>query len=100
MPRLSSLQSDSCGFLISDLPDKNNVRVLAENRPQASCKSHACFGINLNLIYAIELIFDWILDGDDVVCRGLDPVKRSVERGALAASGWAGNEDHPLGTEQ
>ena len=43
-----------------------------------------------------ELIFDRVLDGDDLVFRGLDLGERRVERRGLARAGRPGDEHHAV----
>src|SRR5690606_35538918 len=43
-----------------------------------------------------ELVLDRILGGEDVELRGVDAAERSIQRGRLAATGGAGDQDDPV----
>ena len=47
----------------------------------------------MNLVDALELVFDRILDGNDLAVGCVDLVQRGVERGAFAAARWASDEN-------
>ena len=77
--------------MIADLSHKNNVGILAQDGSQPGRKGHTGLGIDLDLVYAIELIFNGIFHRDDVLGRRLHPIQSGVERRAFPAAGWTGN---------
>ncbi len=52
---------------VSNLSDHDDVWVLSNNRPQCAGKSEFDLWFDLNLINAIDLVFDRILDCDNFV---------------------------------
>src|SRR5260370_26051480 len=94
--RLSRFEGDSGGLLYSKFGYQNDVRVLPQNRAQTRGESDACLGIDLHLVHAFELIFDGILNGDDVLGGRLQPVECCVESRALATASWPGDQNHAL----
>ena len=58
-----------------------------ERSPRANVRPFFSFtGI---CVMPLNLVFDRIFDGDDLVFVGLDLAQRGVERGGLAAAGRA-----------
>jgi len=80
---LRRLQRNARGFLISNLSHQDNVWVLPQNRSQASREGDARLGIDLDLVYAVELILNRVLDGNDVLRRRLYPIQGRVKRRAF-----------------
>ncbi len=66
-----------------------------ERRPRA--KVRPFFLVDGNLGDAADLVFDRVLDGDDLVFVALDLVERGVERGGFAGAGGTGDEHHAVG---
>ena len=63
---------------VPDLPDQDDVRVLAQNGAQSFRKGQLDVRIDLHLIEARIVVLDRILDGDDVDRRRLDPIQNGV----------------------
>ena len=61
----SCLHSYLCCLAIADLTYHDDVRVLTQKRTQRVREREADLWFDLNLIYAFQLIFDWIFDGQD-----------------------------------
>ncbi len=66
-----------------------------ERSPRA--KVRPFFSFTGNLRDPLELIFDRIFDGDDLVFVVLDLAQRRVEGGGFAGTGRARDEHHPVG---
>src|SRR5438876_4209043 len=66
---------------------------MAQDRAQTAGKRQPGLLGDLNLVYAAQLVLDWIFDGDDLADGVVDFVQRSVERRGLAAAGRAGDEN-------
>jgi hypothetical protein len=80
-------------FTVADFSDHDDVGILPENRPQACRKRQIDFRIHLHLADAEQLIFDRILDGDDVFVRRIDVAERGIEGRGFSAAGWARHKD-------
>jgi hypothetical protein len=52
------------------------------------------------LVDAIQLVFDWILDCEDLAVRRVESKKRCVERCRLAASRRTGHKNDAVGTSE
>ena len=81
---------------IADLPDEDNVRVVAQDRAQACGKGQADLVANLDLDGAFELVFDGIFEGDDLSVFVISLRQSRVEGSCFAATGRAGEEDKTL----
>jgi len=66
-----------------------------ERRPRA--KVRPVLFVDGNLQHAFELVFDRVLDGDQLVLAAVDLAERGIQRGRLAAAGGAGDEQHAVG---
>src|SRR5207244_9490920 len=53
--------------------------------------------IDRNLRDAADLVFDWVLNGDDLVFVGLDLVHGGIQRRRLAATRGSCNQHHAVG---
>src|SRR5687767_5356510 len=96
VPRERGLDGDLSGLAVANLADHNDVRVLAQDRPQAVGKGEVDPGIHLNLPDAIQLIFDRILDGDDVQFRRVDLVQGTVEGRGFPTAGRPCHQEDPV----
>ena len=70
-------------FGIAHFADHDHIRVLAQERPQRRGKCQADRRMNLRLVDSRNLIFDWILDREDLADRFVERGKRRGERGGL-----------------
>ena len=61
------LHGDLRGFRIADLAHHDLVRVVAQDRAQAAREGQAFLLVDRNLQHARQLVFDRVLDGDDLV---------------------------------
>ena len=86
------VDGDVGGFRIADFPDHDDVRGLAEHGAQGGGEGHADVGLDHDLVDAGQLVFDRVLHGDDLAVRLVDDVEAGVERGGLAGTGGAGDQ--------
>ena len=73
---------------VADLAHHDDVRVLAHDRAQRVGEGEVDLRLHLDLVDARHLVFDRVLDGDDLHVGLVEAVERGVERGGLAASPW------------
>src|SRR3954451_5657527 len=85
-----------CRVGIANLADENHVGILAKDRAQGSRKSEPRLLVYRNLADAIDLIFNRILDGNDVHRLLPDLVDESVERRRLSTAGRTDGQQHSL----
>ena len=81
-------------LLVADLADHDDVGILAQDGPEGPGEVEADLGLDLHLLDARLPVLHRVLDGDDVLARGLDRLDRGVQRGGLAAAGGPGEEHH------
>lgn len=67
------------GFLIANLADHDDVGIVAEDCAEAGCEVQSDFGVDLDLIDAVDVILDGVFYGDGFDFIGDDAVKRCVE---------------------
>src|ERR1035437_3240098 len=91
------VDGDLRGFLIADFADHDLVGIVAQYGAQAAREGEALLLIHRDLGNALDLVFDGVFDGDDLVFVVLDLAERGVERGGLAASGGSGDQHHAVG---
>src|SRR5437667_67942 len=92
---------DLGGLGIADLPYQNDVRILAENRSESLGKRKINVGMDLHLIQPGIVIFDRVLDRDDVNRGRFDPIQDAVQRRRLSAAGRPGHHHHTfMATDQ
>src|SRR5216684_717438 len=82
------LHGDLSGLAIADLADQDDVRVLAQNRPQAVGKTDVGQLVDLALVDVLKGVLDRVLDRHDVADLLIELVNRRVKGGRLAAAGW------------
>ena len=80
-------------FQIADFADEHDVRVVTQNGAQRGGERQADLRMNLNLVDAVELVFDRVFGRDDLGVFVLDFDQRAVERRRFAGAGRAGDED-------
>ncbi len=85
------------GFLVADLADHHHVRVLTQDGAQAAGEGHVDLGVDLGLADAFEVVLNGILDGEDVARTVVEGRQRGIERGGLARTGGAGDQDDAVG---
>src|SRR5215217_3096456 len=97
MARQGSLDADLCRVLVTDLAYHHYVRVGAQDVPQAGGEGQADLWVDLHLVEARYLVLDRILDGYDVLLRGVQLLEGCVERRRLARAGRPRNQGSPVG---
>src|SRR5437016_11586453 len=71
-------------FFVTDFANHNFVWVVAQDRTQTAREGQTFFLVHRNLRDAVQLIFDRVFDGNDLVFFVSDFVERGVERGRFA----------------
>src|SRR3989304_4064892 len=66
------------GLSVPYLADQDYVRVLPEYGPEAVCESQVHFGVNLYLVYPLNLVFYGVFDSDDFFVRRVNPFEAGV----------------------
>ena len=54
------------GFLVTNLPDKDDIRIQTQDAPQHRSEGQIYLGVYLDLLDTLQLVFDWIFYSDDV----------------------------------
>src|SRR5260370_27824271 len=88
------------GFGIAYLADHDDIRVLANERPQRGCKCQSDRGLDLRLVHPRYFILDRIFNGQDFAGRFVQDRQDSRERCGLSASGRSSNDDHAVRQRQ
>ncbi len=96
MPGLGRLASDLRRLVVADFADHDDVRVLPQDAAQLRGERLARFGVHLDLGDVGQLIFHWVLDGDDVLLQAIDLIEAGVQSGALAGAGGAADDEHAV----
>src|SRR5215213_49630 len=94
--RQGRLDADLGRVLIAYLAYHHYVGVGAQDVPQAGCKSQANRGVDLHLVQAGYLVLDRVLDGYDVLLRGVQLFECGVERRGLARTCRPRNQGGPV----
>ena len=87
------LRRGAGGLEVADLADHHHVRVVAENRAETFLEGHAHLVVHRDLVHAVEMVFHGVLDGEHLDGGADNRVERGVERGGLAGTGRAGDEE-------
>ena len=90
--RERGLDGDARGFQVAHFADHDDVRVLADDRTQRVREVEADLRLRLDLVDAFDLVFDRVLDRDDLDVRLVQLGQRGVQRGGLARAGGAGDQ--------
>ncbi len=91
------LDRDLRGLQIADLADHDHVRVVAQHRAQDVGEAEPDLRLDLDLVDAVELVLDRVLDGQHLAIRRVQLDQRGIQRGGLAAAGRAGDQDDAVG---
>ncbi|KAG0921612.1 hypothetical protein G6F31_020251 [Rhizopus arrhizus] len=78
------LDGDARGFQIAHFTDHDDVRVLAHDAAQGVGEIQADLRLGLDLVDALDLVFDRVFDGDDLDVGGVELAERGIQRGGLA----------------
>src|SRR5215207_10565872 len=96
MSRQGRLDADLGRVLVAYLAYHHDVGVGAQDVPQAGGEGQADLGVDLHLVEARYLVFDRVLDGYDVLLRGVQLLEGRVERRGLARAGRTRNQRSPV----
>src|ERR1039458_7339939 len=91
------VDGDLGGLLIADLAHHDLVGIVAQNGPQTAREGEALLLVHRDLRDALDLVFDRVLNGDDLIFVVLDLAERGVERGGFATPGRPGDQHHAVG---
>ncbi len=87
------LDSNARSLKIANLADHDDVWVLPQDRAQRTRKVEPDGGLDLHLIDPRKLIFDRILDRENLALSVVEPLESRIEGGCLAAAGRTGDQD-------
>src|SRR2546428_15193 len=81
---------------VADLAHHDDIGVLADDRAQPVREGEPDLRLHVDLVHAEELVFDRILDGDDLLVGRVILVRRAEGLGRFAITGGAGHQDHAV----
>src|SRR5712672_397467 len=90
------LNRDLRRFIVSNFADHDFVRVVAQDGTQSASECQPFFLIDGNLRDAANLIFDGVLNGDDLVFVGFNLVNCGVQSGGLTRARRTRHQHHPV----
>jgi len=93
---LGCLDRDLRGFQVTDFAYHDDVRILAQERPQGRRECEAHLVINVDLVDAGQIDFCRIFGCRDVRARLVEEVQAGVEGHGLATAGGACHQYHPV----
>src|SRR5664280_709426 len=96
VPGQGGLDGDLCRLAVTDLTDEHDVGVLTQDAAHTVGKRHVGLDVDLHLVDSVHLVFDRVLDRDDVLTGRIQTVERGVEGRRLAGAGRAGDDDHAV----
>src|SRR5215213_4901631 len=96
MSRKGRLDADLGRVHITYLAYHHYVGVGAQDVPQARGEGQADLGVDLHLVEARYLVLDGVLDGYDVLLRGVQLLEGCVERRGLTRAGRPRNQGSPV----
>ena len=85
----------ACRLAVTDFTEHQVIRIQPQDGLEPRGKSQAVLVVDLHLRNAVDLVFDGVLDRDDVARPHAQFVEHGVERGRLAAARRAGDQEHP-----
>ena len=91
------LNCDLRRLAVTNFTNQQHVGVVAQNCPKAPCECETRFFRNLNLVDAAQLVFDRVLNRDDLPNRIVDGIERRIKGRCLAASSRSGDQNNPVG---
>ena len=98
MARQRGLDGDACRLQVADLADHDDVGVLAQDRAQGVRESRSRWPAwTWTWLMPLELVFDGVLDREELAVGPVEHLERRVERGGLAAAGGTGDENDAVG---
>jgi len=97
-PVQGRVDRDLGGLQVADFPDHHDVGRLTQHGAEGGGERHADVALDLHLVDAGHLVFDGVLDGDDLPVGLVDVVERRIKGGRLAGTRRAGDEEDAVGT--
>ena len=97
MPGEGGLDGDLGRLQIADLTDHDHVGVLPDDVTEPGREGEADLRPDRDLVDAFQLVFDRVLDGDDLEVRAVDLVEAGVERGGFPGAGGTRDQDNAVG---
>src|SRR5215831_14874501 len=89
------LDADGERFRVSHFSNHHHIWVLAEEGAHYAWERHFLRDLYLGDV-VLELIFDRVLDGDNIPLYPVELVYRSVKCGCFAGAGWTRDYDHAV----
>src|SRR5882672_4709002 len=96
MPRKGRLHSNLRRLKIANLADHHDVWILAQKGPKCVRKGETDLRFHLDLIDSFKLIFDRILNGEDLSIRRVQFKERRVESRRLSAPGRTRDQENAV----
>ena len=90
------VDADARRFRVAHFADHDDVGIETQERAQGAREAQPDFAVDLDLVDALDLVFDGILNGDDLAPRIIENAQHRGERGGLAAASGAGHDDHAV----
>ena len=90
--RQRRLHGDLRGLAVAHFPDHDDVRILAQDRAQGVGEGQPDLRMHLDLVDSLQLVFDRVLDVDDLLGRGIELGQRRIQGGGLARAGRSGHQ--------
>src|SRR5689334_8889730 len=90
------LYGDLRGIEIAHFADHDDVGIVPQEGAQNTGKSQVYLRLHLNLVDAIQLIFDRILDSEDLPLRSIETHQARVKRRRLSAARRTSNQQDSL----
>ena len=78
MPGKGRVNGYICSFPITNLANQNYVWILANHGAQPTGKGEIDLWVHLHLAYAVHLIFNWILDSENVLVWRVNVAERCI----------------------
>ncbi|OPZ71630.1 MAG: hypothetical protein BWY82_01653 [Verrucomicrobia bacterium ADurb.Bin474] len=88
------------GLTVTDFPNHDHVRILAEDVTESRCEIEADLGLDLGLVDTFHLIFDRILNCQNPALGRVNGANKCVKRGGLSGPGGTGDQHNPVGPRQ
>jgi len=83
-------------FCIANFSDQNNIRVMSQNTAKSGRKRQTNLALDLNLTDLLQVLFDRILNGDDLQIRLANLTQGTVKRCRLSTSGRPGDQQQAV----
>src|SRR5262249_22018413 len=90
------LDGDLRSLTVTNFTNNDLVRIVTQNRSKAAGKSQALLFIDWNLCDSPNLVFNQILNGENLILFISDFHERGIESCGLATAGRASHKDHTV----